>query len=191
MEIAALFVRKDSIYKKIGGVECYDVDRDARTFQSSQVVIAHPPCRAWGKLRRFAKPRKGERHLATFAIRKIRENGGVLEHPSTSTLWAKLGIKTNGTRDAYGGYCLPIDQLCFGHKAQKRTVLYICGIEARELPAIPYTMSEATHVVRSEKKDRRPLITKAEREHTPERLALWLIETARRITSKQKNSTAR
>lgn len=179
--VAVLFVRKDSNYKRHPGIECFDAERNARTFIGTEAVIAHPPCRAWGKLRKFAKPRKGERALATFAIRTVRTNGGVLEHPSTSTLWKRLRISTDGSRDKYGGFCLPIDQVAFGHKAQKRTILYICGIEAKHIPSYPYTMETATHVVRSEKKDRRPLITKAEREHTPPALVEWLIELARRI----------
>ena len=32
MTVAALFVRADSHYKTIPGVECYDMERDARTY---------------------------------------------------------------------------------------------------------------------------------------------------------------
>lgn len=55
--VAALFVRSDSVYKKMEGVECFDMERDARTYDGPWPVVAHPPCRAWGNFAMFAKPR--------------------------------------------------------------------------------------------------------------------------------------
>jgi hypothetical protein len=52
--IACLYCRLDSIYKKISGCDVWDEARDARLFRGSDVVIAHPPCRMWGRLRVFA-----------------------------------------------------------------------------------------------------------------------------------------
>ena len=57
MTVAVLFVRSDSVYKQMADVDCYDIDRDARTWPGGCPVVAHPPCRAWGLLRQFAKPR--------------------------------------------------------------------------------------------------------------------------------------
>jgi hypothetical protein len=69
----------------------------------------------------------------------------------------------------------------WGHKAEKKTWLYICGTEPREVPQMPLRLGEATHVVQSRKRhDYRPHITKAEREHTPPELARWLVELAHR-----------
>jgi len=51
MRTAILFARKDSIYKQLPRTDVYDLERDARTFTGGRVVIAHPPCRAWGRLR--------------------------------------------------------------------------------------------------------------------------------------------
>jgi hypothetical protein len=42
---------------------------------------------------------------------------------------------------------LPIDQYWFGHRAEKKTILYIVGINPTELPAFPYVMGRASHVV--------------------------------------------
>lgn len=56
MDVAVLFARQDSTYKALSGVDVYDIDRDARTFQGGMPVVAHPPCRAWGRLRAFANP---------------------------------------------------------------------------------------------------------------------------------------
>jgi len=54
------FARPDSIYKSLPGCDVFDLARDARTYNGSYPVIAHPPCRAWGRLRSFAKPRPDE-----------------------------------------------------------------------------------------------------------------------------------
>lgn len=74
--VAALFVRADSHYKTMAGVECYDMERDARTYDGPWPVVAHPPCRAWGRLRTFANPRPDERNLARLAVAMVREWGG-------------------------------------------------------------------------------------------------------------------
>ena len=50
-------------------------------------------------------------------------------------------------------------------------------------PVTPDVLGEASHVVQSRKReDYRPHITKAEREHTPPELAVWLVGLARRCS---------
>ena len=83
--ISVLFARKDSIYKQFN-VDVWDIDRDARLWPGGNACICHPPCRAWGKLKAFAKPRNDEKELALISIDFIRRNGGVLEHPAQSSL---------------------------------------------------------------------------------------------------------
>lgn len=73
--ISALFVRKDSVYKTLG-IDCWDIERDATNWPGGNPIIAHPPCRAWGKLSAFAHPRPGEKELAIKSIELIREWGG-------------------------------------------------------------------------------------------------------------------
>jgi len=182
--ISALFVRKDSVYKALG-IDCWDIERDATKWPGGNPVIAHPPCRAWGKLVHFAKPREGEKELAIKSIEWIRKYGGVLEHPAASRLWPFLKLPKTGMKDRYGGYSICIDQFWFGHKARKKTLLYICGCAESELPPIPLRFDAVTHVVGLNKKNRfgrvndnRKEITRAEREHTPIALAKWLIEVA-------------
>lgn len=88
--------------------------------------------------------------------------------------------------DEFGGFTLSIDQSWFGHRARKRTWLYVCGIKPAEIPAMPLKFDAITHVVSSVKKGHRaykPSITHAEREHTPLELAKWLVELAA-LTSK-------
>jgi hypothetical protein len=188
--ISALFVRKDSVYKALG-IDCWDIERDATDWPGGNPIIAHPPCRAWGKLVHFAKPREGEKELAIRSIEWIREWGGVLEHPAASRLWPFLKLPKPGFKDEYGGYSICIDQFWFGHKARKKTLLYICGCPESQLPPIPLRFDAVTHVVGLNKKNRfgrvndnRKEITRAEREQTPLALAEWLIKVASKCKSK-------
>ena len=185
--VAVLFARADSHYKTMAGVEVYDMERDARTYDGPFPVVAHPPCRAWGRLRTFANPRPDERNLARLSVALVREFGGVLEHPAGSTLWDAQSLPRPGaTRDAHGGWTFAAPQKWWGHKAEKETWFYIVGCGPTDLPLIPYVMGEATHVVQSRKReDYRPHITKAEREHTPQELAAWLVALAASCTRLQ------
>lgn len=185
MEVTALYVRRDSVYKTLG-VDCWDADRDARKWKGGNALIAHPPCRAWGRLKHFAKPREDEKELALHAVKMIRKFGGVLEHPSRSTLWDAVPLPMPGERDDFGGFTISINQSWFGHRAEKKTFLYICGIEPKELPDYPISFDAVTHVIASSKnkrlsRDKRPEVSKAEREHTPEPLATWLVDLCKLI----------
>lgn len=185
--IAVLFARADSVYKQLPGVDVFDVERDARTWNGGCPVVAHPPCRAWGRLRKFAKPRPDEKDLARWAVAQVRKFGGVLEHPAASTLWQDQDLPPPGKRDAFGGWTLPVTQYWFGHRAEKATWLYIVGVEPRDIPAMPLQLGEATHVIRPctahASADRKPSVTKAEREHTPPLLAAWLVDLAGRCSA--------
>jgi hypothetical protein len=131
--------------------------------------VAHPPCRAWGKYAHLAKPRKDERALALWAIEKVRENGGVLEHPKTSRLWTATGCLSPGIRDQYGGVIVPVLQSWWGHRAPKETFFYIVG------PVPPLPAYEPPRTIRSVED-----MGHAERERTPPDLARWLVDVARR-----------
>lgn len=183
--VAVLFARADSIYYTLPSTDVYDIDRDARTWTGGTPVVAHPPCRAWGQFSMFAKPREDEKALAPWAIEQIRKSGGVLEHPWGSKLWPELGLPEPGAQpDAWGGWTLPIHQHWFGHRAEKKTRLYIVGCRPQDIPDMPMVLGEATHVIgdvgRAGCGTKRPEVSKAEREHTPPDLAIWLVELARR-----------
>jgi len=191
--VAVLFARADSNYKAMPGTDVYDIERDARKYDGVSPVVAHPPCRGWGKLSYFAKPAPGELELGPFAVDQVRRCGGVLEHPKDSRLWGAAGLPRPGQVDAWGGWTLPISQHWWGHRAEKLTWLYIVGLRPSEIPPIPLHLGDATHVIARSRVRRidgsrlrkgmtgwRPEVTKAEREHTPPRLADWLVELARR-----------
>lgn len=173
--IAALFVRADSIYKELPGVDAWDAERDARQYSADFPVVAHPPCRAWGQLRHMAKPRHDEKELAIFAIEQVRRCGGVLEHPKNSTLWPVAGLPEQGQTDNFGGWTLPINQNWFGHRAEKATRLYIVGCSPRGIPDFPLVLGKPAGLVE--------MMGKREREHTPEEFAKWLVELASRCAA--------
>lgn len=164
--VAVLFARSDSVYRSLG-VEVFDLARDARTFDFSMPVVAHPPCRAWGRLRHLAKPRADEKALGLFAVEAVRRCGGVLEHPACSGLWEAVGVRP-GVRDEFGGLLVVVDQVAWGHRATKRTGLYCVrtAITPR-IGGVPQTTVDR--------------MCTAERERTPYELARDLVEAARAV----------
>lgn len=191
-KVAVLFCRSDSIYKKMPNVDVYDQQRDALTFPGGMPIVGHPPCRAWGQMRGLANPPPGERELAIWCINQIRANGGVLEHPRASLLWKEMNLPTGKKKDKWGGFSISVDQSWWGHRARKNTMLYICGIRPKDIPPIPMSLKVIEFSISSNSKTRAyrrkhnlpylAEVTKAEREHTPEKLAEWLIELARNTT---------
>ena len=185
-DVAVLFARADSNYKACAGVDVWDAERDARKWPGGALVVAHPPCRAWGALRTVARPRPDEKALAILAVEHVRRYGGVLEHPAASTLWKACGLAAPGTIDAAGGRCITVDQWHWGHRASKPTRLYFVGMRYDELMVQPRRAGTPTHCItqghgiRQGMRGFLPRVTDAEREHTPPELASWLVELARR-----------
>jgi hypothetical protein len=181
-QVAVLFARSDSVYKGLPGCDVWDIERDARNWQGGMPVIAHPPCRAWGRMRQFAKPREDEKALSLLAVEHVREFGGVLEHPAESSLWLAARLPRPGEfPDEHGGWTLEVEQFHFGHRAEKATWLYIVGVGPDEVPPIPKRDGRPTHCIRPSKKGPRlPSVPKPEREKTPADFATWLCMLASR-----------
>lgn len=169
--VAVLYARRDSVYKQLGA-DVFDIDRDARTYFGPLPVVAHPPCRAWGRLRTFAKPRPDEKTLALHAVHAVRTWGGVLEHPASSSLWVAVGLPAPGHRDEFGGLTYVVDQGWFGHRAPKRTWLYVCGADS--LPDLPFQLGDNLGRIAS--------MGRREREATPLDFARWLLDLAARFS---------
>ncbi len=189
MKYAALFVRDDSGYKE-RACDAYDIGRDALSYSGNLPVVAHPPCRAWGMLSHMANPREGEKELAFFAINKVRECGGIIEHPRGSRLFGNYLPDVGEFPDEFGGYTIEIDQFDFGHVAHKPTKLYICGVPYSKLPALPE--KNTSKAVRSitgftikvhGKYVKR--CTQKEREYTPEKLIDWFEDVLEIVNSYQ------
>lgn len=177
MSVAVLFARSNSIYKQMPGCDVFDLARDARTYSGTLPVIAHPPCRGWGRLRHMAKVRDDEKDLAHFAIDQVRRCGGVLEHPWASSLWPVAGLPLPGRIDRFGGFTFGVLQGDFGHAAPKATWLYIVGLHhPRDIPCPAFELGSKSGRIES--------MGKAAREATPPAFATWLFEVARRCGGK-------
>ena len=147
--VAVLFARSDSIYYQIPGCDVYDIERDALTFAGGLPIIGHPPCRTWGALAHLAtRARPGEKELAPWTIEVARREGGIVEHPNSSRLWKHCNCPPpdGKTRDFYGGICIRINQVEWGHKALKPTILYGVGVDFSRLVPV-YPNAEPTHLL--------------------------------------------
>lgn len=123
--------------------------------------------------------------------------GGVLEHPSHSRLWADQGLPMPSRVDTFGGWTLPVNQHWWGHRAEKATRLYIVGCSPYDIPILPFSIAQPSHVIASSSARQvrthplyRPEVTKAEREHTPIELAKWLVELAARCAVRMNSEAA-
>lgn len=136
--IAALFVEKDSIYKKQGNIDCYDIERNAKNFDFSLPVIAHPPCQLWGSMAFVNYARWGGEHnkpfnddgCFKFAIDAVNKCGGVLEHPAKTRAFEFYGIKKPvgmGWQKHNNYWVCEVWQSAYGHRANKATWLYYVG----------------------------------------------------------------
>jgi hypothetical protein len=136
--VPVLFVASDSIYKSLG-CDCYDAERDARTYAGNAPVVAHPPCQRWGNLAAMNFKRYGGEHnrpgndggLFAFAVAVVRRCGGVLEHPRSSKAFAAHDITPpiglGWQRVMCGGWVCEVWQSAYGHRANKATWLYYYG----------------------------------------------------------------
>lgn len=183
--ITVLCVRKDSIYKKLG-CDCYDRERDMNTWSGGNGIIAHPPCAQWGRFKGQATMNAEEKQLAITCADLVRKNGGIIEHPAVSALFGYPSSETvlpmPGLKDEWGGYSICINQSWFGHRALKKTLLYIVGCEEKNLPPIPYSLDAIQATIGWPVKKngarrfngKRPL-SKGEHDKTPIDLARWLM----------------
>lgn len=190
-DIACLFVMEDSIYKGMTGCECYDIERDALTYDGNLPVVAHPPCQLWGAMATVNFARWGGEHnrpgndggLFSFALETVRRCGGVLEHPAKSRAWAAHGlIKPNGAgwqMTIDGGWVCEVWQSAYGHRANKATWLYCYG---SPLPA-KWERPQGTHQIgfydQRGKAANKPTLSKKEANHTPSEFAEYLVSVAR------------
>lgn len=155
--ITVLFARKTSVYKTLN-CDVWDADRDARLWLGKGPIIAHPPCRAWGRFAHVSKHEPAEKQLALWSLEMVRTFGGILEHPVTSRLWDHLRP---------GDKSLVIDQFWFGHRAQKRTRLFYSQVDLQSKP-LPFRLGTYYPVEK---------MCKAEREKTPPDFARFLVDS--------------
>lgn len=172
--IAALCVSRNSIYKTIKGVECYDIERDARMFNGGMAIVAHPPCRAWSAYcAHQAKPLPGEKELGLWCVEKLRECGGVLEHPAHSRLFDAAAIPKPSEPPRDGLWSIAVDQSWWGDSRKKSTWLCFSEVD-RESIVVPFALRDTAG-------DRRrwQVMSKHQRSATCEAFARFLVDCAR------------
>lgn len=179
VNVAVLCAARNSVYSRLG-CDTYDEARDAFSFNGGKPVIAHPPCRLFGRLSQFASGTDSEfcREiiLGLWCVRWVQRCGGVLEHPEHSALFQYADLPTPG--NSFGvGFTIEVPQFWFGHRALKRTWLYIVGKTKRQLPEMPFRLERYTGSGNGHNASVR-LMCRTERKATPVGLAEWLIRVA-------------
>jgi hypothetical protein len=174
--VAALCVAPNSIYKTLPGVEAYDMKRDVRTFQGGMPVVAHPPCRVWSAYTSHqAKPEPGEAELGLLCADWLRKEGGVLEHPAHSRLFAAASLPAPGKRDA-DLFTIPVHQAWWGYPMRKATWLCFSRVDPKVLE-LPYVEHDSRAGVGDRR--RQQVMSKHQRAATYVSLANWLVAAAR------------
>jgi len=142
--VAALFVAKGGCYFGLDDCDPWDEERDARLYIGPHPVVAHPPCQRWSKLAGFCESmgygKKGDDGgCFSAALEMVRQLGGVLEHPASSSAWGAFGLirppRSGGwvmAGDGVGWTCC-VDQGWYGHKVPKPTWLYASGVKLPSL----------------------------------------------------------
>lgn len=144
--VAALYVDPRGAYSGIVGVDLWGLPvRDAREYAGSSPVVAHPPCKRWGKYWSGGPSHPGAYRLGddggcfASALAAVRRCRGVLEHPAHSHAWRAHGLahppRDGGwvPADDQGGWTCHVEQGHYGHVARKGTWLYAVGVELPEL----------------------------------------------------------
>jgi len=170
--VAVLCCATNSIYKTMPEVDAYDIKRDVRTYSGDLPVVAHPPCRAWSAYTRHqAKPEPGEAELGLWCADKLRECGGILEHPAHSHLFEAAGMPKPG-EEHQELKTVSVWQAWWGYPMRKATWLCFSKINTMDLD-FPFLL----HAPGADRR-RQQLMSKHERAATCPELARWLVDAA-------------
>lgn len=201
--IAALYVETDGCYYGLPDVDPWDIERDARKYDGPWPVVAHPPCKRWGRYWsggpsikvRYEKPGQDDGCFKA-ALEAVRKWGGVIEHPEASHAWSAFGLtkppKAGGWVRAdwpyHQGWTCCVEQGHYGHKARKASWIYACHTD---LPSLKWGKAEGKMRLdegfrsneerwraRAHGQTNRPLLTPKERLATPKPFRDLLISIA-------------
>jgi len=143
--IAALFVEPGGPYFGRPDIDAWDVSRNALKYRGPHPVIAHPPCKRWGRYwsggpsAKISRWKGDDGGCFAHALWCVRTFGGVVEHPEASHAWRWFGLprpyKSGGWThaDEYGGHSCCVEQGHYGHRARKATWLYAVNVRTPEL----------------------------------------------------------
>jgi hypothetical protein len=145
MSVSALFVDPTGPYPELG-LDCWNEARDARLYPGTNPVVAHPPCARWSRFwwsaRHLGKGLGDDEGCFESALDSVRRFGGVLEHPEGTHAWARFGLlrpargRWDRTMFRPEEWTAVVDQLCYGHRARKRTWLLAVGCELLPPPML-------------------------------------------------------
>jgi hypothetical protein len=124
--IPVLCVMDGSNYRSVPGLDLYDKDRDAYTYDGTGKTICHPPCQQWSRLKAFARADKKEKELALFCYDLVIKHGGILEHPKGSSLFKYV----NADRKKM----FSVQQNWWGFPCKKDTILFCNDVELLPFP---------------------------------------------------------
>lgn len=128
--VAALYVQPDGCYAAMPDVDPWPEARDARTYNGTLPVVAHPPCATWGRYHQKAGGLGNDDGCFAAALASVRRCGGAIEHPANSQAWDRFGLPAPMEgRDEQGGWTLAVFQSWWGHESIKPTWLYIVGVD--------------------------------------------------------------
>jgi len=190
--IAALFVQTDGCYYNLENVDPWDIERDAKKYDGSHPVVAHPPCQLWGKMANVNYARWGGEHnkpgndggCFKSALESVNRFGGVLEHPAQTYAWKEYGLskpKQGCWIKSGDGWACEVWQSAYGHKANKATWLYYKGNS--EPPELNWDRPKGSHQIGFQdqrgKAKNKPTLSKREANATPTRFRDVLIDIAR------------
>lgn len=191
-DVAVLYVDSKGDYPK-RFAHWWDEKRDARVYEGTLPIVAHPACGPWGGLSRLYKGKEGGEDCGLIAVEQVRRHGGVLEHPQGSRLWEACGLPRPGAAaDSYGGYTVSVRQCDWGHACAKPTWLYIVGAQRETIEAevAAQPRREPTHRIWGSRKaymyDAKAKALglrgahASMRKRTPIAFMLWLASIARR-----------
>lgn len=185
--IAALFVSRRGPYWDRPGVDAWDEKRDARKYDGSHPVVAHPPCGRWCQMAKLVEARYGYKAgedggCFESALANVLRCGGVLEHPAFTKAWERYGlVAPQGhfwQRTVMGYWVCQVSQCAYGCRARKLTWLLYSG----DVPPAELDWSTPEHTGRVGGCENRglgaPRIYSAEASRTPEPFAQELIDLA-------------
>lgn len=176
-KIPVLFTNTISIYDTIPIFDAWNATRNAFLSDHRTPAIYHPPCRLFSRLRKFSAAHITEKKCAFWSLSKVRQFGGILEHPRSSTLWYNGNFHLDGTIDAYGGFLRSVDLSWFGFPARKKTMLYFVGITPAQLPPFPLPGQPPIFVIGTSKRQSLPELPKKKRSETPLSMVYFFFET--------------
>lgn len=208
-KVGALFVDENGPYVNDERFSIWGESKDARNYDEKFPVIAHPPCERWGRYW-FGGPSAKERKIlgndgGCFhqALVFVKAFGGVLEHPAHSYAWDYFSInKPNGIGwfkcERHGGWVTEVCQGHYGHKAEKRTWLLVCGVDFEDLPKLKWgrcpgmaRLDEGFHSKEERQRARenglkpRRRLTRLENIHTPPEFIEVLYSIATKVKSEK------